>query len=82
MEPAVLNLTYNGQCGDLPDDVAFDLSTAEIIEMAEEALRAGSFLGIDADEEATLQGFKVERYPAKDGTPNRLVCRPSVPFGL
>lgn len=81
MEPAILNVTYNGQQGDLPDDVPFDLTTPEVIDMAEEGIKSGSILGIDADPEATLQGFKVERYPAKDDKPNRLVVRPSVPFG-
>ena len=78
---ASLNITYNGQQGNLPDPIAFDASNEDILAMAQEAIRAGGVPGITADPRAVLTDFIVKPYAARDGLPNRIVIRPSTPFG-
>lgn len=78
---ARLNITYNGQQGDLPDLVPYDLSDAEIRRIATEALIVG-IPGITADPTANLTDFVVDRFPARQDVPyNRLSLRPKTPFG-
>ena len=80
-QPAKLNITYQGQQGDLPNDLPYDLSDAEILRIATEALTAG-IPGINADPAANLKDFVVDRFPARDDVPyNRLSLRPKTPFG-
>ena len=79
---ARLNVTYAGQNGDLPDSVDFDTSDAALITMATEALQTGGIPGIDADASASLSGYQVERFPAKDDNPiHKVVLRPKTSFG-
>ena len=80
-DEARLNVTYNNQNGHLPDPVHYDLQPEAVIAMAQEALRAGGIPGIDADPTADLEGFRVDRYPAKDEQPNRIFIRPKTEFG-
>ena len=78
---AQLNVTYGGENGDYPDPVNFDSTDAEVRTMATEAIRDGYIPGIVGDPDVSLQDFVVERYPAKEDLPNRLVVRPKTPFG-
>jgi len=80
---AQVRVTYDGQQGDLPDPVPFDATDAQVRTWAAEALRTG-LAGIDAQPDlaaGALDDFVVDRYPAKDDLPNRLMLRPKVPFG-
>lgn len=79
---AVLNITINGQNGDLRQVVNFEATDDEIRAWAAEAVRAGSVPGIDADPNCDFTNFVVDRFPPRDGLPARLVLRPKVPFGL
>ena len=78
---AQVNVTWEGQNGDLPDMVLYDATDTEILRWAQEALQNGGVPGIGEDAEADLTDFVVDRFPAKDDLPNRLVVRPKTPFG-
>jgi len=78
---AVLNVTWSGSNGDLPDPVSYDASDADIRTMAEEAIRTGYIPGIDVDPDVDLGEFVVDRFVAKDELPARVMLRPKVPFG-
>lgn len=79
---ARLNITWDGQNGDLPDSVPFDASDTEIRAWAAEALRGGDVPGIHADRRANLRDFVIDRFPSSDDTPyHRLFIRPKTPFG-
>ena len=79
---ARLNITWQGQNGDLPDPVPYDATAAELKAWAREALRAGYVPGIDADPQAELGDFVVDRFPANDARPWKTVMiRPKTPFG-
>ena len=86
-EQARLNITYHprdggdAQQGDVPDLVSYDLSDAEVIRMATEAIMGG-LPGIDADPNPDLTDYVVDRFPARDDMPvNRLSVRKKTPFG-
>jgi hypothetical protein len=80
---ALLNVTWNGQNGDNPEPVSWDLSDAEILVIAQESIRSGHIPGIRQDEKATLTDFVVDRFSATTEPPiaARLMVRPKVPFG-
>ena len=80
-DEARVNVTYDNQNGHLPDPVHVDLQEADVIRIAQEALRGGGIPGIDAAPTADLDGYRVDRYPAKDDQPNRLFVRPKTEFG-
>jgi hypothetical protein len=79
---ARINITYGQSNGDLPDPVLFDANEADILGWVTEAVRGGSVPGIDADPQADFHGFVVDRIPAKDDLPNRLMIRPKTAFGV
>lgn len=76
---ARLSITYNGLQGDLPDEIQFDLTDDELLRNAKEALFAG-IPGIDPVD-ANLTNFRIDRFPSRDGLPNRILIRPETPFG-
>jgi hypothetical protein len=78
---AILNITVNGEMGNLPDPVNFDATDADIRAWATEAVAAGNVPGIAA---ATVDfsTFVIDRFAEKDGLPNRLMIRPKTPFGV
>lgn len=78
---AQLNITYGGQNGDYPDPVDYDSTAGDIKQIATEAIRTGYIPGITADEGADLADFVVDRFPATDELPPRLMVRPKTPFG-
>lgn len=78
---AKLNITWNGQQGDLPDLVSYDSTDTDLKQVAAESVQAGYVPGIDAAN-ADFTGFVVDRFPARDDVPfNRLSLRPKTPFG-
>lgn len=81
-DEAVVNVTWRGQCGDLPSPAPWNSSDRDIIAMATEAIRHGGVRGIDADPHVDLDGFMVQKVDAKDGLPNRFIARPKTPFGV
>jgi hypothetical protein len=81
-DQAQLNITWNGQNGDLPDPVRFDATDAEFKQMAAEAVETGYVPGINAGV-ANFNDFVVTRFAATDDRPfNRVVIRPKTPFGV
>jgi len=79
---ARLNVTYQGQNGDMPDLVEFDLTDQEIRTMAAEAVSGGGVPGIAAYPNAAFTNFKVDRFPATEEIPyNRLMLRPKTEYG-
>lgn len=79
---AILNITVNGQNGELPQPVFFDATDVDVKAWAAEAVRNGNVPGIDADPNVDFRDFVVDRFSAKDTLPARLVIRPKTPFGL
>lgn len=77
---AVLNITWAGQNGDLPDPILYDSTDTEIRQWATEAVRQG-VPGIAADATVNFTDFVVERFQKTGDLPNRVVLRPKTPFG-
>jgi hypothetical protein len=81
VEMARLNITYQGQNGDLPDMIQYDLDDDNIRAMAAEAVQGGDVPGIGAYPSARFTDFKVDRFPATDEVQhNRLFLRPKTTF--
>lgn len=78
---ARVNVTWQGQNGELPDPVSYDAADGDVLQWASEAIRGGDIPGIDADPTVSLQDFVVDRFAAKDDLPNRISIRPKTPFG-
>lgn len=79
---ARLNITFSGENGDYPDAVNFDSPDEEILKTAEEGIQSGYVNGITTTPNATLADFVVDRFPATDEMPPRLMVRPKTPFGV
>lgn len=80
---ARLNITVNGQNGDLIDPVAFDAADGDIKQWAMEAVRGGGVPGITADPGVNFTDFVVDRFTATEARPYSLLqIRPKTPFGL
>lgn len=84
IEPRVyearLNITYGGANGDYVEPVSFDLSDAELMRLAAEAIGAG-LLGAPPAH-VDLGEHVVDRFGATERTPvNRIFLRPKTPFG-
>ena len=78
---ARLNVTINGQNGDYPDPVNHDMADGDVKQIATEAIRSGYIPGITEDANADLADFVVDRFPATEELPPRLMVRPKTPFG-
>lgn len=78
---ARLNVTFNGQNGDYPDPVDQEMADGDIKQVATEAIRTGYIPGIDANPGVNLADFVVDRFPATEELPPRLMVRPKTPFG-
>lgn len=79
---ARLNITWDGQNGDLADLVPYDATDAEVRAWATEAVRSGAVAGVRADGRVDLSDFVVDRFPASAELPRpRLFVRPKTPFG-
>lgn len=79
---ARLNVTINGQNGDLPDPVSFEATDGDIKQIAVEAIQTGYIPGIAADPNVDLTDFVVDRFQATEELPPRLMVRPKTPFGV
>jgi hypothetical protein len=78
---ARVNVTYDGNNGDLPDPVLFAASDDDVKTWVTEAIRGGGIPGIGA-QEADLGDFVVDRFGPTDDRPHNLIqIRPKVPFG-
>lgn len=79
---ARVNITYEGQTGDLPDTVSYDATDADVRTWVTEAVRGGGVPGISADADADFRDFVIDRFPANDVRPFNLIqVRPKTPFG-
>jgi hypothetical protein len=79
---ARLNITWNGQNGDLPDSVSYDAGDGDVRAWATEAVRNGGVPNIPADPNADFRDFVVDRFASTADTPyNRIFLRPKTPFG-
>lgn len=79
---ARVNVTWGGQNGDLTDPVPFDSADGDIKQWITEAVRTGTVPGIRADAAADFHDFVVDRFPATDVRPYKLIqLRPKTPFG-
>jgi hypothetical protein len=79
---ARLNITWNGQNGDLPDPVSYDAGDGDVRAWASEAVRNGGVPNIPADANVNFTDFVVDRFAATQDTPyNRIFLRPKTPFG-
>ncbi|MEM9454205.1 MAG: hypothetical protein AAGF11_08490 [Myxococcota bacterium] len=82
MRYARLNITWNGQNGDLPDPVSWHASDKEILRWATEAVQSGSVPGITKTGHVRMHTFVVDRFPAnKEIREDRIYVRPRTPFG-
>jgi hypothetical protein len=81
MTMARVNVTWQGQNGDLPDPVLLDATDAEVLGWVTEAVQTGGIPGIRVDAGADFEGFVVDRFTADDAHPARLFVRPKTPFG-
>jgi len=81
-DEATLNVTWNGQNGNLSDPVPFEATVTELKAWAQEAVMNGDIAGIAADPNVNLADFEVDRYRATEDKPyNSLFVRPKTAFG-
>lgn len=80
---ARVNITYNGQNGELPDPVSVDANDGDIRQFVTESIRGGSVPGIPGDPTADFRDFVIDRFPPNDARPYNLIqVRPKTAFGL
>jgi len=81
-DEAQVNITWNGQNGDLPDPVYFDSTDADLRAMVTEAVQNGDVPGITKDVDVDFADFVIDRFSAtEDNNINRIQIRPKTPFG-
>jgi hypothetical protein len=79
---ARVNVTWQGQNGDLADPVVYDATDGDIRQWVTEAVRTGGVPGIRSDANANFTDFVVERFPLTNDRPfNVIQIRPKTPFG-
>ena len=79
---ARVNVTYNGQNGDLPDPVSFDATDGDVKQWVTESIRHGGIPGVGEHGNADFHDFVVDRFTATEQRPyNLLQVRPKTPFG-
>lgn len=79
---ALVNVTWQGQNGDMFDPVPLDASDRDIRDWVCEAIRSGSVSGVNTRGYVDLKGFVVDRFPATAHVPYaRIFVRPKTPFG-
>jgi hypothetical protein len=79
---ARVNVTWNGQNGDLMEPVPFTATDRQLKEWAREALIGGSIPGVQPTGQVNMANYVVDRFTA-NGTVsyNRIFLRPTTPFG-
>ena len=81
-DEARVNVTWDGQNGDLQDPVYFESTDGDLRAMVTEAVQNGDVPGINADPNANFTDFVVDRFRATEDNPvNRIAIRPKTPFG-
>ncbi|MCB9760236.1 MAG: hypothetical protein H6739_10410 [Alphaproteobacteria bacterium] len=81
-DEARLNITFDGQNGDLLQPVLVGAADAELLRQAAEAIATGSVPGVRPRGPVDLSGFVVDRFPPTAQVPyHRVFVRPSTPFG-
>jgi len=81
-DEARVNVTWNGQNGDLPDPVFFESTDGDLRQMVTEAVQGGYVPGIAADPNANFADFVVDRFRAPGAEDwNKIHIRPKTPFG-
>ena len=79
---ARVNITWQGQNGDMPQPVYFDSLDGDVLRWVTEAVQHGGVPGIAADVRADFGAFVVDRFRANDTRPYNLIqVRPKTPFG-
>ena len=79
---ARVNVTFDGQNGDLPDAVFYDSTDGDIRAMVTEAVQNGNVPGIPARADADFGDFVVDRFTSTEVRPYNLIqLRPKTPFG-
>lgn len=79
---ARVNITWNGQNGDMREPVNYDSSDADLRTWITEAVRGGSVPNLDASPSADFTDFVIDRFPATEARPYNLIqIRPKTPFG-
>ena len=80
---AMVNITYQGEQGDLPDPVDYNAADGDIRQWVTEAVRAGDVPGITrAHANANFADFVVDRFAANEEVPyNRIAIRPKTAYG-
>jgi hypothetical protein len=81
-DEARVNVTWNGQNGDLPDPVNRDATDGDVKQWITEAIQNGGIPGIRADRGVDLGDFVVDRFTPNEQRPYALIqIRPKTPFG-
>lgn len=80
---ARVNVTFSGHNGDLPDPVSFEATDGDVKQWVTEAVRTGGIPGVPAAPDANFTDFVVDRFPATEARPYKLLqLRPKTPFGF
>lgn len=80
-DEARVNVTYNGDNGDLKDPVFNDSTDGDLFSWVTEAVQNGDIAGIPA-QTADFDGFVVQRFAPNEERPHNLIMiRPKTPFG-
>lgn len=81
-DEARVNVTWNGQNGDLQDPVFFESTDGDLRAMVTEAVQNGDVPGVAADPNANFTDFVVDRFRATNEQDwNKIHIRPKTPFG-
>ena len=81
-DEARVNVTWQGQNGDLPAPVGYDSTDGDVKGWITEAIRNGNVPGVAQDANPDLTDFVVDRFDATEARPYNLIqIRPKTPFG-
>lgn len=79
---ARVNVTWNGQNGDLPDPVSVDSTDGDVRQWITEAVQTGGIPGIAADARANFHDYVIDRFPPNEARPFALIsARPKTAYG-
>lgn len=80
---ARVNVTWDGQNGDMPAPVARDSGDGDIKQWVTEAVQNGTVPGIAEDANADFTDFVVDRFNPTEARPyHAIFLRPKTPFGF
>lgn len=79
---ARVNITWDGQNGDLPAPVPRDSGEGDLKQWVTEAVQNGTVPGIAQDARADFSDFVVDRFAPTEARPyHAIFIRPKTPFG-